>query len=329
MSNKMIYILDLPNFCDSSELSTRLNISEYTLNKITFAPEYHYKEIKKLKANGDIRILACPSQNLKAIQAWVLRTILDQLPVHNSCTAFRKGINLRDNANKHKGSKYFLCLDIKDFFPSITSKKVYNFFRGIGYGKKASLLLKDICTYKGGLPQGGVTSPSLSNLLNIKLDRRLAGYAGSKNIIYSRYADDIVLSCKNPEKLLKAKSFIEYIIKDEGYTLNGNKVRLLRPGMRREITGLVYSEKEEIGIGRVKKRELRAKIHRMCLLQENTKEYGLLLKHIEGWFSYLLSVDKVAHDQLRKYFYDKKQKYSQSNIEAAASLLDELDELDF
>lgn len=48
-------------------------------------------------------------------------------------------------------------------------------------------MLSKICTYKNSLPQGGVTSPALSNIICLKLDECLTMYTGFLNIVYTRY----------------------------------------------------------------------------------------------------------------------------------------------
>lgn len=300
------YFLNIPRIKSMYDLSRLLNLSEYTLNRICFASDRHYKEVEVKKNNGDTRILAVPGFKLKTIQYWILRNILEGLPFEDCATAFKKKHNIRDNLNQHVGKEYFLCLDIKNFFGSISKTNTQNFFRNLGYNSKASRILSNLCTYENSLPQGGVTSPSLSNLLNIRLDKRLKGFLIPKNIIYTRYADDIILSSNHPDKLLRVKNLVEKIINSEGYRINHEKIRLLRPGNKRKIIGLVYSDDQTIGIGRKQKRLLRAKIHNFETKSGRYPETNL--NKLLGWMSFLKDVDPKAYNQLSSFWLDLKER---------------------
>lgn len=303
-------MLGLPQINTIYELSDAINLTEQTLHHLSFKSEKFYKLILKEKKNGTHRNLACPSKELKAVQAWILRNILDSIPVNNSATGFRKNYGILHNVQRHTGNTYFLCIDLENFFPSIPRMHVYNLFKALGYNQHISLFFTNICTYQNGLPQGGVTSPSLSNLLNIRMDRRISGYASKKNLIYTRYADDITLSSRNPDKLASAYKVIEQIIKDEGYHINQFKTRFLRPGAKREITGLVYSEDQQIGIGRKRKKTLRGKIFDLELRTFTPEDYAQKLAHINGWLSFLKGTDFVAYVQLTKFWEEVKNKKS-------------------
>ncbi|MGY5341093.1 retron St85 family RNA-directed DNA polymerase [Paenibacillus glucanolyticus] len=328
--NSTSYLLGLPQINSIDELSNTINLTEQTLYHLSYKSEKFYKLVLKGKKNGTYRELACPSKELKAVQAWILRNILDAIPVNSSATGFRKKCGILDNVQRHKGNTYFLCIDLENFFPSILRKNVYNLFRSLGYNQHISLFFTNICTYQTGLPQGGVTSPSLSNLINIRLDRRISGYASKKNLVFTRYADDITLSSRNPDKLASAYKVLEQIIQDEGYKINPLKTRFLRPGSRREITGLVYSEEQQIGIGRKRKKEIRGKIFDLEFKTFHEEEYEQKLAHIGGWLSFLKGTDPVAYNQLTMFWEKVKRKktsYEEIYYQEAAATYDYDDEI--
>jgi len=64
-------------------------------------------------------MIAEPARPMKAVQYWILKNILQHLPLHPAATGFRKDQNVLKNARVHSNNKYFLCLDLDDFFPSI------------------------------------------------------------------------------------------------------------------------------------------------------------------------------------------------------------------
>lgn len=171
----------------------------------------------------------------------------------------------------------------------------------MGYSSRASFILGGLCTCEGNLPQGAVTSPALSNLVASQLDRRIGGYASKTNMTYTRYSDDITLSSNDRTVLRKALSRILKIVKTEHFKPNLNKLRMLGPGKRCAITGLVKHDTEErFGIGTKKKRQMRAIMHRYVFGSESDAKYNSA-ESIYGWIEYLRIVDKDSYEQMNVY----------------------------
>jgi RNA-directed DNA polymerase len=76
-----------------------------------------------------------------------------------------------------------------------------------------AFLLASLCTHpfeidgevKTVLPQGSPTSPTITNILCKKLDRRLNGLANRFGATYTRYADDITFS--SPHNIYNDEAF--------------------------------------------------------------------------------------------------------------------------
>ena len=257
------------------------------------------------KINGKTRKIAQQNRDLKAIQAWILRNILDKLYTSPHSKGFDLGTSILENAAPHQGANYVLTLDLEDFFPSITASKVFGVFSSVGYSKKISSLLTNLCVFKGRLPQGAPTSPKLANLVCAKLDARIHGYAGPKGIVYTRYADDITLSAQSVQKIQKAKDFVGTIIADEGLKINRSKTKLCGTKRQKKITGLVVSQ-SNVGIGREKLREIRAKIHH--LFTDKSNDYS----HVNGYLAFIYGVDKKSYTKLYRFIDKMKDKYPAS-----------------
>jgi retron-type reverse transcriptase len=236
---------------------------------------------------------------MKAVQYWILKSILQYLPLHPAATGFRKDQNVLKNAQVHKNNKYFLCFDIDDFFPSIKYPFVYTIFNSLGYNKHVSHILASLCTFNGYLPQGGVTSPTLSNLCCVTLDRRISGYCGPRNISYTRYADDMTFSSMNSKRLVGLYRRAKAIIEDEHFVLNEAKTRYMGPARRREITGIVVGD-GQAGIGRRLERKLRASIYNSSQAKQ-LNGIGWTDEQLKGWISYMNSVDPNRHQRMMEY----------------------------
>lgn len=246
---------------------------------------------------------------MKLVQRWILEEILQKIPVSNHSTAFQKGKNgIKENADFHKYSIYLLQLDLKDFFPSITSSKVFNIFRKLGYNNFISNILTKLCTVNGALPQGGVCSPYISNLVCYKLDNRFKGLCSTRDVLYTRYADDLTFSADNKETLKKIKNVIVEIIVDEGFVLNKKKTRFLSPYSHKVITGITINDfDKKLKVKKEIKRNLRALIH----FTISTGDYSHVNK-INGYVSYINSIEQGYKEKIISYInklIDKDSKY--------------------
>ncbi|EZH67349.1 hypothetical protein DH09_05285 [Bacillaceae bacterium JMAK1] len=310
--NIAAYSLGIPKIENLKDFSNEINLSEYTLQRVLSSVNKQYNVGKIPKKDQSFRTIFIPSNALRAIQTWILRNILDLISIHPSAMAFRKNTTIKNNVEVHIDNQFYLCMDVQDYFPSVGKNKVYQLFHSIGFNKQMALIFSNFCTYENFLPQGAVTSPSISNLVNIKLDRRINGFCSIRNIVYTRYADDFVFSSNNSDKLKKSISTLKTIIEDEGYKLNDSKTRLLSPGNKRKITGLIVSDKNKISIGREKRRKLRARIHHSIFKLEEDKNLASWYEmHINGWLSFLKDVDQISYQHLVDYkmkLEDKKKK---------------------
>jgi len=308
--NSQIYRLKnlgLPAMKSLEEFANETRLSTGLIRYLSIRAKYLYKVYEIPKTNGSYRRIAQPSRELKAVQAWILRNILDKLSPSEHCKGFEKGSSILDNASPHVGANYVLTVDLKDFFPSVNASKIFGVFSSIGYNKQMCVLLTNLCTFEGGLPQGAPTSPKLANLTCARLDARIHGYAGSRGIVYTRYADDLTLSAQNLEKILKAKYLINEIVSSEELTINNAKTRLSGTKRQKKITGLIVSA-NNVGIGREKFREIRANLHHLYI-KKNTD-----FPHVNGLLAFTYSVDRKSYKKLYSYIDKLDKKYSPNEI---------------
>ena len=310
--NIKLNMLGLPVIQTLDDFSAITHISKYTIYQLSFYSDKHYKTYSIPKKSGGKRTICQPSRKLKGLQSWILVTILNKIQVSPSCKGFRKGSSTLENAIPHIGANTVLNLDLKDFFPTVTNKQVFNIFRAIGYNNLISTVFTNICAYKEILPQGSPCSPYLANLSAWTLDLRIQGYVGKRGISYTRYADDLSFSGLNPSKVVKIIPMIKTIIDDENFTVNHKKTRVASSARAKTVTGLVINE-DSVGIGKQKYKKLRAKIHYLTKPKEQTNEE--LLNHVSGWLSYLNSVDKTRYNKAKKYIKELTKKYPKTLIE--------------
>jgi len=226
-----------------------------------------------------------------------LENILYKIRCSDCCFGFTKGISspLVKNAENHRCNLFILKTDLKDFFPSICSKRVWWLFKSIGYNDEVASLLTNICTCDDGLPQGAVTSPYLANLICSHLDIRLQKYCAKREISYSRYADDLTFSCNNKETLVKSYKILSKIVVQENFTINTRKTHLLTPSYKREVVGITISD-EKLKASKDMKRIVRSMIHKSII----SGDYSCNDK-IRGYIAYINSIENDYKSKIIQY----------------------------
>jgi|GEM_PF-415029 len=308
--------LNLPLIKDFESLANNIGISNKLLYQLTTNTSKFYTSFNLPKKDGSKRLIHSPKYPMKLVQRWILKEILQKIPVSNHSTAFQSGKNgIKENAEFHRFSIYLLQMDLKNFFPSISSSKVYIIFKQLGYNSFISNMLTKICTYNGVLPQGGVCSPHISNLVCYKLDNRFKGLCSTRDVLYTRYADDLTFSADNKETLRRIKHVIEDIILDEGFVLNEKKTRFLSPYSHKVITGITINDQDKkLKVKKELKRNLRALIHSTI----STGDYSQV-NEINGYVSYINSIENGYDEKIKNYInklIEKDSKYFEDLVNA-------------
>lgn len=235
----------VPVIFDFKHLSLLLGYEPSELAFYLFASEdSFYTQMQIPKKSGGMRNIEIPSDRLKGIQRWILRNVLGNIEEHEACYGFTKGKSIYDNAFLHVGKQCVLNMDLKDFFPSITQKDVFNIFYQRGYTKKVSYYLAKLLTKDEILPQGSPASPQISNIVAKHLDKRLSELAKQYNATYSRYADDLTFS--GSSNIKNMIPIVTRIIQEEAFQVNEKKTRYSFYFQRQEVTGLIVNKKVSV-----------------------------------------------------------------------------------
>jgi hypothetical protein len=239
-----LYENNVPIIWNIKHLSILLNIDYDIIRRYILSSNSYYKQINIPKKNGGVRELDIPTLELKKIQRFILDFILDKIKTSDYAFAFKKNCSIVHNAEKHVNKNLILNLDLKDFFKSIRYEQVFKIFFYKGYTKEVSYALASLVTHNGVLPQGAPTSPYLSNIVCLRLDKRLSHLASKIHCEYTRYADDITFS--GDYHLYNYIDFIKNIIIDEGFIINEKKTRTQSEHYRQEVTGVIVNKKLKV-----------------------------------------------------------------------------------
>ncbi len=228
---------------DGHQLATLaqfLNISPEDVQSIPNNPRLSYRHFTIPKRNGRRRRIVAPSDPLKKLQRQLLSSYLAAQEVHWTAMAFRRGYSTASHARHHLGQAVVLTVDLADFFTATSANRVRRWFRKLDWQGRALDVLMRICVYRASLPQGAPTSPALSNLVNLPLDRRLSELAAHSGGRYSRYCDDIAFSWGSDIEPAVFRPQVEDCLQRFGYQVqHGKGWRKQRAADRPELTGLV------------------------------------------------------------------------------------------
>lgn len=296
-----IELLNLPKLNNLEELNHLLLFTNKQLNNFIFRKEEQYVSFRIPKKNSnEKRVINAPKKYLRMAQKIILREILDKIPCSDVAMAFIRGRNgLLENAKMHCEQEFLLKFDFSNFFQCIKYDKVKELFIEIGYTSIVSEYLAELCTYCKELPQGGICSPCLSNLVCIKLDNGLKEYCNQRNIKYTRYADDLFFSSNEKDILLELKNNIEQIIAPYrtpyfDIQINKRKTKFIQEPWYKKITGITINNKG-IKVPQKLKREIRKELYYTIL--KNKTDYSKLI----GQISFVISVEQNYGLKVKEY----------------------------
>lgn len=232
---------------------------------------YPYRNFTIAKRSGGRRWISVPAPQLMAAQQWINENILCNAPAHSAAFAYVPKRRLKDHALQHCGADWVVKLDIKDFFGNISERQVFDVFLSLKFHRLLSFEMARLCTrvapkrtgsrwnnadanrvgipeyscsFVGFLPQGAPTSPALSNLICFEMDGELQALAEQGMAVYTRYADDIYFSFSGGtrQRALEIKREAAKILWKYGFTENQAKSRIIPPGARKIVTGLIAND---------------------------------------------------------------------------------------
>ena len=180
---------------DLKEIQSILkDVDKYYREKIIVKTDKFGKPKLDSKGNPKQRIINPSINRLKVIQKRIQKNILLKLHMPDYAYGAVKGRDNVSNAKKHQGKKYKFTTDLKDFFPSITNKSVYEMFVKEKFSHEVSSLLTKLTTFKGKIPQGAPTSSTLANLVFRKTGDILDNFSKENGLTFTSFVDDMTFS---------------------------------------------------------------------------------------------------------------------------------------
>lgn len=295
-----------------------------------------YNTFKIPKHHGGLRTINAPNEDLKDALEELVRIMKKDFTFstdgdsgirqyHTSAYAYIKGRSTVKCVEKHmkNESRWFARYDIHDFFGSTNIdfvmkmlSMIYPFNYIVEYRRGAEALRKALSLgFKdGGLPQGTPLSPYLINLMMIPFDFRVTcalrdfevekkGRTYKQNFVYTRYSDDMYVSCRmdfNPKQI---ENFICETLRDldAPFTLNRDKTKYnsnqgTTPNW---MLGVQLNAQNKVTVGSKRKKFAEA----MVLSYAKDYKEGTLwelgdIRHMMGELSYISMVEKDNYKKM-------------------------------
>jgi hypothetical protein len=295
------------------EAAREFMMPEQEMRTLIWSAPKRYKVFSIRRRRGAReREIAQPAVEIKQLQRWAYKNYLEQLPVHEAVTAYEKATSIKKNASPHAGRARVLKMDFRDFFPSITQRV---FRRQLGEslacfsseysdGMDALLSLlfwepKD--RRERQLAVGAPSSPGISNRVMFSFDTKIAKEALERDVAYTRYADDLTFSTEDVTALSAIADVVKRATADVfcgALRLNDDKTLFLSKKHRRQITGLVLANDGSVSLGRERKRQIRAGIHRFSRGEMCDGE----VKHLGGILAFANDVEPSFVERMRNRY---------------------------
>ncbi|HEX6624202.1 MAG TPA: reverse transcriptase family protein [Pyrinomonadaceae bacterium] len=318
----------------AAEIAAALGVTVGELRFLAFdrktSTVSHYVRFRIPKKTGGVRQISAPMPRLKAAQHWVLHNILEKIETHDCAHGFRAGRSIVTNARPHVGAEAVVNLDLQDFFPTVSYRRVKGLFRAFGYSAAAATIFGLLCTEPTTeevvldgrtyfvatgarhLPQGAPTSPAITNILCRRFDRRLLKAAADLGFTYTRYADDLTFSASG-ESLRHLRGVLERakaIVTHEGFTVHPQKTRVLRRSRQQDVTGVVVNSKPNVSRRELKR--FRATLYQVEKDGPAGKSWGRspdVIASLQGFANFVYMVNPVKGAELQQRVRAVAEKY--------------------
>lgn len=277
---------------------------------------YNHYEIPK--KNGKTRPIDEPLPPLRAAQDKLVEIIKTCMPAthHAAAYAYVEKRETLHAVKKHQSnnSHWFAKFDFTNFFGSTTPEFLERMFKQIypfswlyenGCGDLLPKALS-VCFLNGGLPQGSPASPLLTNIMMIPIDHELNKTLHNydrRSFIYTRYADDIQVSCTVDFDVKVIERLIVDTLKkfQAPFSLNREKTHYGSRSGRNWMLGIKLNAENKTTVGYVNKKFMKATLTNYIMDRKKGDNRRWTLNEIQtmsGNLSYYRHIEKEYFDQV-------------------------------
>lgn len=249
-------------------------------------PFSHREMVEERKGKMKARTIQEPRGRLRPIHD-KMRQLLSQIEPPEFLYCPVKGRSAVQNAAQHLGAKEIWTLDVRDYFPSTPSHRVFWFFHTVmRCSPDVASILAKLLTVEGHLATGSTVSPILSFYAFFDMWHSINDAVRAANCSFTVYMDDITLSGDRITPAVKWE--VKRRLHARG--LEFHKEKRSRGGIL-EVTGVVH----RAGGLTVPNRQLRKahELRQQLAATTNMKEAAILHGRLTGLRSNRMQVNKA------------------------------------
>lgn len=310
---------------DVNKLAVELSKFNASVEELRKRPRKElYREFYIPKKSGGLRKIDAPNQELMdALRRLkqIFETDFHTL-YHTSAFAYIRGRSTIDAVKRHQQNKsrWFAKYDLSNFFGSTTIDFVMKMFAMVfpfselcrtSTGEGLLRTAIELAFLDGGLPQGTPISPLITNVMMIPVDHKLANTLHSynhQNYVYTRYADDFIISSEYDFDFRKIEGLIRQALADfdAPFTIKPEKTRYGSSAGKNWNLGVMLNEKNEITVGYKNKRRFQAMLSSYVMDRKNGVQWDLHdVQAMEGLRSYYRMVEGETIDKIVAHLSQK------------------------
>ncbi len=283
-----------------------------------------YKKFFIPKKSGGLREINAPKDDLMASLRY-LKSLFEHdfnALYHTSAFAYISNRSTIDSVKRHQEneSKWFGKYDLHNFFGSTTLEFIMQMFSMVfpfsevvktQRGKKALEDALDLAILDGGLPQGTPISPLITNIMMIPVDFKLTNMFrdfGKQRYVYTRYADDFLISSKFDFDYRKVENAIIETLHsfNAPFTINSAKTRYGSSAGRNWNLGVMLNANNEITIGYKNKRNFQAMLTTYVRDRNTGNSWELHdIQVLNGLYNYYKMVEGSKIDEMVAHLSEK------------------------
>ena len=264
------------------------------------------------KTSGLRRIDEPVEELMKALRE--LREILENQGhalYHTAAFAYVKNRSTVDAVKKHQAnrSNWFLKTDFSDFFGNHSLSyvmrmitKIYPFCEMRSNDQENVLKpALSLCFLEDKLPQGTPISPLLTNLCMIPIDHTISNQIAGEGFIYTRYADDIIISHRigfDPAQMCRRinQALAHF---SAPFTIKDSKTHYGNRNGRNWNLGVMLNKDNQITVGWKRKQQFKAMCHNYISAKADGKPWDIEdVYRLSGIISYYMMVEKEYFQSL-------------------------------
>lgn len=328
VKDKFLSLIDIDNLVSKLE-----NFISRTNTLRDLPREKLYNTFYIPKHSGGVRRIDAPNAELMdALRS--LKTIFEEdfhALYHTSAFAYIKKRSTIDAVKRHQQneSNWYGKFDLSNFFGSTSLEFVMNMFSTIfpfseviktKRGKEALEQALDLAFLNGGLPQGTPISPLITNVMMIPIDYKLSntlksfpcqqnnGEQNHQRLIYTRYADDFLISSKYEFDIKEIEKFIVDTLAEFNapFTLNSAKSRYGSRAGRNWNLGIMVNKDNNLTVGHKKKKQFQAMLSSYIMDKLNGEEWSKNdIQIMEGYRNYYRMIEGTVIDNIVSHIAKK------------------------